>query len=194
MPEADEREYKPLDEDVDVFGMIEPFPFTSIGPYLNTRKLIRGNHQLWNFSKNEIQDNNLQGPWVFNLYESVLASLPISVLNWLLELIFPLSLDSSSLESAQQKILSFFAPFLTPLSLMILANTASWASLRKRDYTPYKGKKAKYAYLYLDGAYGLIPQILASLFSILYLELFLREVSDEWLIITVGALLLLSSL
>lgn len=80
-------------------------------------------------------------------------------------------------------LFTFVLPFIVPLCLLVLAYTAGWSALRKEDYSKAKSKTSKNAYLYLDGAYGLLPQGITSFSSVTLIELVERGYNGDFLLV-----------
>jgi len=169
--------------DSQTFGLIEPAPFTLIGPYLKTRKLIRSAFPLWTLNANQIKQKNLLNPLAFNVFESICASAPVSILLWFIENIIPDSSTEDQFVKILEELFSWMSPVIVPLSFLVLAYTAGWSALRKEDYSKAKSKISKNAYLYLDGAYGLLPQAITSFLYVILIELLNRGYSGEFLLV-----------
>lgn len=159
--------------DPDVVSLLEPAPLTPLGPYLRTRKLIKTGHPLWELSPETLKEKRLQSPWYFNLYESIFASVPAYIAGFFASF-FP-TIEKEHLYENFGTIFNTLYPILPPILLLALAYTAGWSSLRWKDFSMQKAKIARKAYLYLDGAYGLLPQSLIACFNTLFWASIFRE-------------------
>jgi len=115
-------------------------------------------------------------PWPFNLYQSALSALPgvlaVSVLSFLgievtHKLIFADPFDAQ-VDVYYQKFISYLQPLIIPLALGVTCFGTAWASLEKGDRSGEKMARARRAYLYYDGAYGLWTQAIMSLVVTFY--------------------------
>jgi len=154
--------------------VLEPHPFAravrdKLEPllrYSRTRRAIRRGELLFDFSPDRLRANDYLGPWSFNLAESAFAAAPIVVIMKFLTLIWPApEVDLSSLTEAQRltatyqlAIAGWLQPFLAPLILLLMAPMLGRATLHGRDSSPERRQRAKWAYLYFDGAFGIVPQ------------------------------------
>jgi hypothetical protein len=185
------RDWKSIDSEV--LGLLEPAPLSRLGRYFTTRKHIRAGYPLWTLTTKQITEKNFLGPWVFNIYETILASMPVSLLAWVLNLIMPASSSKDEFQRVLEALFEVVSPIIFPLSLLVLAHTAGWAALRKEDYSREKSKISRKAYLYLDGAYGLIPQLTSVFSYAVFTEAAVRgQDSNELLVIPIFLILFCS--
>jgi len=138
--------------------------------FARTRRAIRTGARLWDWPAEDIKSNKFLDPWPFNLYQSVLSALPgiiaVSILSFLgIEVNEKLtSADpfATQVNAFFEKILSYLQPLIIPLSLGIASFGAAWVSLEKLDRSKERMARARRAYLYYDGAYGLWAQAVMS--------------------------------
>ncbi|MEO1592013.1 MAG: hypothetical protein AAFU71_12060, partial [Cyanobacteria bacterium J06632_22] len=122
--------------------------------FLKTRRVVQSGQPVHEFSNEELQSRGLLGPWSTNFYESALAAAPSLILLWFANLLTkPVPLNESARIASE--IEQLFNPFVFPLTMMLLSWVASRVSFYRADLTPEKRENARYAYLYLDGTYGL---------------------------------------
>lgn len=126
--------------------------------FVKTFRAVKSEEPPYSLSATERAQLGLMRSRKFNLLQTTVASAPALVVSQLLNLLFP----SSSTVLAED-IAAWFNPFLIPILLWLLGRTAAWSSLKRTDRTPEKVYRAREAYYYLDGAYGLIPEALAAL-------------------------------
>jgi len=163
--------------------------FKKLKSFFRTRRLIIRGKYLFDHTRNEIKQNELMGPLTFNIYSSTIAATVALIVTKLFSFFFPHDPPSSpvlgnSVRSEYVKIMphveGFLRPFLIPVVFLFVAYVISWGTIRKSEpkissisyeSTPNSSPsriRGRNAFLYFDGAYGLVPQALASLaFSIL---------------------------
>jgi hypothetical protein len=115
-------------------------------------------------------------PWHFNLYQSALSALPgvlvVSVLSFLgIEVADKLTFADpfdAQVNVYYEKFLSYLQPLVIPLALGVTCFGAAWASFEKGDRSRENMARARRAYLYYDGAYGLWTQAIMALFVTIY--------------------------
>jgi hypothetical protein len=143
---------------------------TKIFSYARTRREVRTGATPWDYSSDEIKSKKLLEPWPFNIYQSALSALPgviaVATLSFLgievnEKLTFADPFDSQ-VNAHFEKILSYLQPFIIPLALAVACFGAAWASLERADRSKERMARARRAYLYYDGAYGLWAQAIMS--------------------------------
>jgi hypothetical protein len=154
--------------------------FSPIGKYFHTRRLLNAGKPLYEYTPAELNAAGAMGPWTFNLTESVLASLPTVLLMKVITLLWPVGpleypgfflLTGLSPMSELGKRMNEYAgsmsaglePFMVPLLLMLLTHLCARGSLHRKDFTPERAARARWAYLYIDGVRGLVPQFVFGL-------------------------------
>ena len=126
--------------------------------FFRTRHAIHQGHTLYLFSQEEIEARGLLGPWLLNFYESILASLPAFIFLRITSIFQSPVIEDEAVRIASE-INNSLTPFLFPITFLLSSWAASRFSFYPKDSTETKRKKAKYAYLYFDGAYGLWAQM-----------------------------------
>ena len=144
------------------FGLDPTDRINKLKSFFKTKSAIINDERLFEYGKNKLVANGYMGPWQFNLTESVIATIPALAVLKILEFLFPAPSQeaASELEQMIGSIVSWLEPFFIPLSLFIIAWSAGWASLLKEERTKEKVRMATFAYLYYNGAHGLIAQAL----------------------------------
>lgn len=145
--------------------------FLKYESFLKTRNSIHRGVPLHLFPWEIIKSKGLLGPWSVNLYESTIAAIPSVALLWIIDIFRrPEPMDDAM--RIALKLNQVAVPFVFPIAMMFLAGVASWASLYPKDRNSENRENAKYAFLYLDGTYGLLAQMLftttLALFSGIY--------------------------
>jgi hypothetical protein len=139
--------------------------------FRKTRRYIKQGERLFDLSADELSKINAMGPWTFNIYQTMLSAIPAQVVATVLNFFFPYEPPSpqisNSLSLYQKAFLrdyyklspsvhNFFRPLIVPTILLAVSSIAGWACLRKEDSTKQSRKRCRNAYLYYDGAYGLM--------------------------------------
>lgn len=145
------------------------------GSFWKTKRAVAAGKPLYIYTPEQLAAEELMNPWAFNLAESVFASLPALTVVKILSFFYPAPSPEPSIlpknatfwqsvfakaPSYYPQILGWFVPFLVPITLLALSRLFARASLKKSDTTTEKRERARVAYLYLDGACGLLPQLL----------------------------------
>jgi hypothetical protein len=140
--------------------------FTKFFSYLRTRRAIRKGSDLWQLPKADLESRRLLVSWQFNLYQSTLSALPSLILFRALYFVGLISEDTQDLKrflgpeaiKYYGQISSYLDPFLVPVVLGIACSGAARGSLNPSDRSKERLARARRAYLYLNGAYGLWAQ------------------------------------
>lgn len=155
--------------------VLKPFKqFFEFRKFWSTRKAILSGVPLYDWNPSERQKSGYLNHWSFNIQESAFAALPVIVLTRILDFLFDefknKPPDLGSLDERTKVFIEtakatdqFFSAFFAPAFLTLLVSLLAWGSLKGSDSTPEKRARARKAYLYFDGAYGLCFQILLSL-------------------------------
>ena len=183
---------------------LEPNPFVRmmtqamepLRKYSATRRAIRRGESLYDSSPEDLVHSGYMGPWSFNLAETAFAAIPTTMFIAVLTFFWPHKPEipegtpelAGRAAELQPAIGSWLQPLLIPLALMLIASLAAWGSLFRRDSTPDRRRRAKYAYLYYDGAYGIVPQFCFGLAITLIFWLEEREWWPAPVALGVGAL------
>jgi len=145
--------------------------------YWDTRRLVRNGEKLFDWSQADLQGKALLGPWSLNIHETALAAAPGIAFVWLTDTFFPAplgregSLRTTEIDRVVESIARLLQPFLVPLTFLVCSWVASWACLKHKDSTRPARRRARFAYLYYDGAYGLAPQAILALIAPVFLFL-----------------------
>jgi hypothetical protein len=160
-----EEDYESPKTVVDWFKRWEVFRM-----YLATHRAIRRGEQLHDLTSRELAAAGFLGPWKFNLYETAVAAVPAQAFATAWSLLAPSALPSKAagepdaqFVKLMTRVLSWLLTTSPALVLLLLAYAAGRASLRKADVTRERSRRATRAFLYLDGAYGLVPQMCMAL-------------------------------
>lgn len=148
--------------------------------FLRTRRAILDGEPLYDQPELDRREKHYLGPWRFNLTETFLAGLPGLLLSWFVSLPSPFTypsvpdlfadpnLSSEHVLLAQRIFRDWvrgLAPFFPAVVLTISAYTSGSLSLWMDDSSPERRRRARVAYLYLDGAHGLWRQMFAGFVS-----------------------------
>jgi hypothetical protein len=143
--------------------------FGKFKQFQETRAAILAGEDLFDCSKTSLAARGLMGPLTFNLYETALAAMPGLALQSIVGFLVPdfvvpddAAPLSSSFDAAAADVTRLLIPFLVPTCALLLAWVAAWASLNRGDRTRSNLRRARDAYLYYDGAHGLVPEMLTS--------------------------------
>lgn len=125
------------------------------------------------------------GPWTFNLTESMLASVPTLMLIKIMTFFWPLPpVEDPNVPELAKRVGEYAAsigstlqPLYVPLLLTLLATLCARGSLHRKDLTSERVALARYAYLYIDGSRGLVPQSVLGL--VIALALWISQ-RDAW--------------
>ena len=122
---------------------------------------MRNGQPLYRLTRDELHKRGLMGPWTFNLYEVVVAAVPTIVLLRILDFFTRGTRSVVSLnpfESAMGRAGTMLGPLVVPVALTLSVYLIARGSLKRDDISSDRLARARYAYLYLDGAYGLLAQ------------------------------------
>jgi hypothetical protein len=134
-----------------------------------TRQAIQRGEDLFDCSKEDIANRKLMGPLTFNVYETTVAAMPGVVIGSVSRFIWPpAALSTTPLEAAIGDVTGLLVPFIVPTVALCLAWVAAWTSLLGEDRSRRNLRRARDAYLYFDGAYGLWPEAITSLWVLLF--------------------------
>jgi hypothetical protein len=140
-----------------------------IQKFLKTRTAIVSGETLYKDMKSDLSSRGLMGPWVFNITQSTICSIPgmtMAAFAWLLD-VHRGALTTTPGDRVTLKILSVLSPLMPPLTLLLIVYVIAFCSLPPGFVTGVNWKAAQRKYLYLDGAFGLWPQfILASCIAV----------------------------
>lgn len=148
--------------------------FIEFRKYWKTKKAVLTGIPIYNWDTSEREQHGYLEPWTFNIQEGVFASLPsifiVKILDFLFKHLKNDPQDLSSLDirtkiftETLQSTNQFFSSFSAPLIITLLVFIVGWSSLKRSDSNSESRARARRAYLYLDGSYGLIFQLILSL-------------------------------
>jgi hypothetical protein len=140
--------------------------------FFRTRKAVLAGEKLYNMGSVALSDLGLMGPWKFNITQSLLCSIPGSLVAAIIWLIPPAHglVTTPILDPVQAKCLSVLQPFVPPFTLLLIVFSVAYCSLPTGLETKKNWKAAQRKYLYLDAAYGVFLQLALSLcFALLQL-------------------------
>jgi len=154
--------------------------YSKLRQYFNTRSSVLEGASLQDYSPTDLRAANFMGPLTFNVYETALAALPtqaVVAIIWFFSAApvdapqlfgdLPDSVFSRSLRVLLPNFLRLVTPLVVPSTALALAWVASLLSLYRSDWTRAKLRRARDAFLYYDGAHGLIPELsMAVLFTV----------------------------
>jgi hypothetical protein len=154
--------------------------------FWKTRDAILGEEPLYTFNKKQLEDQDYMGPWQFNFFQSSLSGFPAIMIPFVVRVIRHLVTGAPPLKSDESldRAFEIVNTFAFPFILMITAYIVGMATLRRSDSTKASRRLASRAFLYLDGAYGLYPQLAACTFFSLYVSVpeFLQGNSFSYII------------
>jgi hypothetical protein len=159
-PTSQTRPEEPLATAEELFPPIAQF--NKFKKYWKTREAIMGGTAVYDMSKADREEAGYFGPWAFNGAQSAASAIPAAVaavVIWFFRIEVPVE---DTLSKLSRVLLACSLPFI----MMLIAYTVGRASLWKGDSTKSSRIRAARIYLYLDGAYGLYPQLLWSVVSI----------------------------
>ncbi|MEG4146591.1 hypothetical protein [Microcoleus sp. Pol12B5] len=168
--------------------------FFDFKKFRKTRKAILSGDKLYEWNIKELRDRGYLAPLYFNIQESVFVALPSVVIIKIIDWRYPKPPDASDDWELFQGTFGALCAFVAPFVLTLLASILAKASLKKNDLSPSKIDRARKAYLYFDGAYGLYLQGLLSLVtSLLGWAIWMsgQENSQEPISSEIGLILLL---
>lgn len=146
---------------------ISPFKkFFEFQKFRLTRRAILSGERLYEWTPRERKSRDYLGPLHFNIQQSIFSGLPPLVLVTIFDYWYQIYKDPTEDDKLGQMFEGIYRViynFTTPILFTLFAYILARASLRRNDVTPDKVEKAKKAYLYFDGAYGLYSQALLSL-------------------------------
>ncbi len=128
---------------------------------------------LHDYSLEELSANRFMRPWSFNLMATAIASFPAMILiNWY----GPKGLDPAILGTLDERtnfvlqktieIAETLSAAIPPVLLTLSAYSASWASLGAKKHESAAFHRGVRAYLYYDGAYGLVAEMFLSIYYV----------------------------
>ncbi|SRR5260221_13968146 len=137
--------------------------------FWHTKKAIDRGEALYEWVPEKLAESGFYGPWGFNAFETVLAGGIAAMAANIVGAIFGGQKHSNELAGASPEFLSMLektsgwvSPFFVPILTTSIVFLVGWGSLWPEDSDPVKRSRARRAYLYFDGAYGLYSQLLLS--------------------------------
>jgi hypothetical protein len=147
-----------------------PFAFIdSLRKFHKTSRAVLTGVPIYDWTQKRRSKEGLLEPWAFNLRETALAALPAAVLIGILNYLYgnaqttpdevaQLTGQAKTFWETLQITNQFFSTLLAPTATTIFVFLAAWGSLKSEDSTGEKRARARHAYLYLNGAYMLVPE------------------------------------
>lgn len=157
--------------------------------YQATSIAVRKGEELANYDKETLDKKGLLSPWVFNIQETIYATVPSIIIIALLNQFYSKPeisvIPASDITDKQkmfletfQMLMSFFDKLQIPIIITLFGFLIVWGITKKANSTLEIREKTLNAYLYYNGAYGLLPQTLI----VLCLSLFQwAELRPQWL-------------
>jgi len=157
--------------------------FTGFRRFLRTRRAILNGEKLFDLSNEELKARKLVRPLTFNVYKAALAALPAIAIGWLIFWSQRSDLNTSlgmpqagtgfwSGLLAQWQVVQTLRHTVTalvaPAAPFVFAVVVSRLCLHRSDSKRETRWRCRRAFLYFDGAYGVLPQMLLSTVLILY--------------------------
>lgn len=168
--------HEPVVDDSEFSVLIEPIreEGEKLSTYVRTRRAVLAGSPLYNFSRTQLTQAGLMGPWKFNFTESAIASGFAAGVLWLVTYLFPGNVVQPVVAVRDDfwgrtfdecfllmpEIQSWIIVLIVPLATMFLAKIVGWGSLRSKDANRERVRTSTFAFLYLEGAHGLIPDTL----------------------------------
>lgn len=162
--------------------------FRKLRAFWRTRRaILKGAPPLWDLDKERRAELGFLQPVPFNLAQTGISAAVGAVIVYVGQLLIPElnlqargSSEEVELSKLVQKALSVLQPFTAPIVLTAFVFPMGWGTLRRHRSNRASRARARTAYLYFDGAYGLWPQMLIAavaglltvLFPIMLLVLF----------------------
>jgi hypothetical protein len=155
--------------------------------YRRTRSAIKSGVGIYSLSDSELSSQGYLGPWKFNLTEVAIAGgISLAVIKFFsaLNLSIPSATGEAEPASSEFELMlstawSWFEPFFIPLFFTAFVYMTAWSSLEKSDASKEKKTTARKAFLYFDGAYGILPQTMLPLLSALSASTFLQQLETD---------------
>ncbi|MEM7248813.1 MAG: hypothetical protein AAF533_26010 [Acidobacteriota bacterium] len=174
----DESHQEPEPEDDSPFEEVRERLFV-FRRFFHTKKAVRAGEAVHEMAPADRRAAGFLGPWSFGFAESWLAAFPGIVLGKLAGWFTTIGDErreevaanyrkwvglaeekAQSAANAYVELSEVLEPLSIPLSLTVSALLLCRAALRSSDLTPERRKRSLRAYLYFNGAYGLLPQMI----------------------------------
>jgi hypothetical protein len=169
MSDSDDR--SPVSEEVTELRAFWSQRFDLVRRFFHTRRAIHRGTPLFDWSAVDREAAGYLGPWKFNAIETAVtggvAAVTVNLAHALgnsrpAELQGFGTIDPA-LEPILRTILGWLEPFAIPVTLTAVVYLMGWGTLRRRDSTFETRRRARFVYLYCDGAYGLYVQLFLAL-------------------------------
>jgi hypothetical protein len=131
--------------------------------FTRTRRAVLAGRPLFDYPLAKLQAEGLLSALAFNVRESLLALLLASPLLVVIGAVIPLyslELDTGPDTEVLEFLINLGFSATAPFVFLLVAYIAAWGSLRAEDLSSDRIRRAVRAFLYLDGAQGLVPQAL----------------------------------
>lgn len=164
-------------EEKDLPPIAEPYSKAREGldkltKFWRTKRAIARGEPLYDWSDEQLKQKNYFGPWTFNAIETAVTGAVASGAANLVRVVFSepdetppplLPGEDAALAALIQRTSQWIDPFFIPILTTAIVFLAAWGSLRYRDSNSKSRARARRAYLYFDGAYGLFSQLFLAL-------------------------------
>ncbi len=137
-----------------------------LSKFWKTRTAVVKDIHIADKSSAELSRKGLMSAWKFNLVQSSLSAIPALILKRVLDFFYP-SQKLEGIEGHVHAAFSWLWPLAIPFILFSMARLIAWSSLKRVHASEERKRRAAVAYLYLDGAYSLIPQALLSIAAVI---------------------------
>jgi hypothetical protein len=139
--------------------------------FWRTRRAILSGEALWDLNRTDLRKRRFVGPWKFIAMQTAVAGSVSLFVAKLLTLIFPTiaksPFEGGSLNPAINKLLELLTDWISPFVLPSFFSAAvfliAWGSLRSKDSCAGNRRRARAAYLYLNGALSFWNQLLLAI-------------------------------
>ena len=155
--------------------------FGKLRRFRATRQAILDGECLWDYDSERLVKEGYLGPWSFDRFKTfnILFFLLVvgAVVGAVLSALYPgaSAVSRNKFEAIHPELV----PLLEPVSKLVAAGwfciafwlsgfLMGWGSIKPEDSTPERRGRATKAYLYLDGAHGLWPQLSWGVFAVLW--------------------------
>ncbi len=181
---------------------------TKLRKFAATYRAFRNGERLFDLRSEELSQRNLMSALSFKLYATSLAVIPAYLLQAIIRFVqpqMPVHLAMPAVTTAFDRAMDadvagvysatsgLIFPMLGPLMSVISVWTMTYAVFKAKSATPEARRWCRAAILYYQGAYGILPLVLASILWVIGTTFAQRATLWEgWLLF--GSVLLINSL